>query len=395
MKSFLKILLALLLSSLLIAENSCKSKHYFEVARSFYYWKTSYDFSDKDKAYADSLHIQKMYIKCFDIDWSENAAKAVPVGVLNTTSYMHLPFEKVIPCIYILNIVMEKSSEFELFELAQKIGEKLSQTFSDFANSYTYTKTTGWDDPVYAEGNKYTQHERDIILNRIDSTKDAMKKDWLWQANEIQFDCDWTEKSKENYFYFLKKIKELFPDKTISCTLRLWQYNNRKIAGTPPVDRCMLMCYSVGNPRRYDGKNSIANAEDMKAYLVKSKYSLPLDIALPVFSWGVLFRNGHFKGILHDADLATIQKDTANFEHLTGNFYRYLTDTVIENTYVRYGDEIKIERIDSTELSSITSLISSSIDLSGKTGIAFFSWDTTYIKQYGINNLKKYYNSFQ
>jgi hypothetical protein len=395
MKTFIKIMQKAFFISLLMLCISCKPKQHVKIEKSFYYWKTSYDFTEQEIAYADTLGLQRMYVRCFDIDWSANAAKPVPVGMMNTSNYMAVPFESVTPCIFITNTVMEKCSNEELEDLAEKIAAKLNDVFNDFAKSYASTTTEKMRDSVNALNKKYSQKLRNEVFNKIDWSEKAMEHDWLLRSNEIQIDCDWTEKTKEKYFFFLKSLKGLVPDKIISCTLRLWQYKNSKKAGVPPVDKCMLMCYSIGSPKNYDGKNSIANAEDLKKYLMKAKYSLPLDIALPIYSWGVLYRKGKFKGILHNADISKIQNDTINFEHQVGSFYKYLTDTVIENTYIRYGDEVKIERVDSTELMNIIDLIDSSVKLQQKTRIAFFSWDTTYIKQYGVKNFDKYYKSFQ
>jgi hypothetical protein len=373
----------------------CRTAQKKSTERSFYYWKTTYDFNETEEACADSLQLHHMYVRCFDIDWSENASMPVPAGMMYTSGYMHVPFASVTPCIYITNAVMEKCSQEELKDLAIKISDRLDKILTGFAASYAQTKTKKMRDSANSSLNDYSQKEQIALLNRTDKAIKDEEKAWLQRSAEVQVDCDWTEKTKENYFYFLKQMKRLIPDKTISCTLRLWQYANPEKAGTPPADRCMLMCYSTGSPKKYEGKNSISSAADLESYLSDKSYSLPLDIGIPVFGWAVLFRNGHFKGILHNADEATIKNDTVNFNHQYENYYCVLTDTVIENTYVRYGDEIKFESISNEELGKITDMISDNVELSEGSRIAFFSWDTTYIRQYGINNLETYYNRFQ
>jgi hypothetical protein len=62
---------------------------------------------------------------------------------------------------------------------------------------------------------------------------------------------------------------------------------------------------------------------------------------------------------------------------------------------VRYGDEVKLEQTDSAELSKIIDLVNNNIKLQNGARIAFFSWDTNYIKQYGIENFEKYFKSFR
>lgn len=391
---FYKILFISNVFILFISAFSCNHLNKCKTERSFYYWKTTYSFDKKDMAYADSLDLHHVYIKCFDVDWSANLSKPIPLGIINSSAYMDMPFETATPCVFITNKVMENSSNEELDILAEKISEKMNNVFIDFAKSYAYTVTGPWHDSVYAKGNTISEKFREEVLNKIDSAGNAMERDWLLRSNEIQIDCDWTAKTREKFFYFLKKIKSHFPEKTISCTLRLWQFNNSKKAGIPPVDRCMLMCYSVGSPKKYNSKNSISNADDLKTYLHRSKYPLPLDIALPVYSWGVLYHNGEFKGLLRNVDTDAINKDTLNLKLKSKNLYGFINDTIIENTYVRFGDELKIEKVDAEELQKIIDLIDSRIYLANDARIAFFSWDTTYIKQYGIKNFEKYYSSF-
>jgi len=42
------------------------------------------------------------------------------------------------------------------------------------------------------------------------------------EVKEIQFDCDWSLKTKKNYFYFLKKVKKILRV-PFSATIRLHQ----------------------------------------------------------------------------------------------------------------------------------------------------------------------------
>ncbi|NJO92849.1 MAG: hypothetical protein HC831_30680 [Chloroflexia bacterium] len=210
---------------------------------------------------------------------------------------------------------------------------------------------------------------------------------------EIQIDCDWTPKSKENYFYFLNELKTINQEKEISVTLRLWQLKYQDKAGIPPVEKVMLMCYSTGNPQEYNIDNSLASFEAIKPYVENQSYDLHVDIALPVYSWSVLFRNKKFKGIIRDLDPEIVKQDTFLFQRLKENLYLFKTDTVIENTYIRYGDEIRLESFSQTDMDKLIKLLKKEkLHNSGST-ISLFSWDTTYIKNYGYENIESYYNN--
>jgi len=175
----------------------------------------------------------------------------------------------------------------------------------------------------------------------------------------------------------------------------MWQYKYKEKAGVPPVDKCLLMCYSITDTKDINQTNSIATYNTIKPYFVNSSYSLPLDVALPIYRWAVLFRNGQFKNLISNIYRLDYQHDTSVYQKIAENRYVFKTDTVIGDVYLRYGDEIRIEQLSDNELSKIVDLVQSKININTGTRISFFSWDTTYIKQYGIENIKKYYNQFE
>ena len=63
------------------------------------------------------------------------------------------------------------------------------------------------------------------------------------------------------------------------------------------------MAYNTGDVRDINNRYPILDIADVKPYLrYLSTYQLPLSTAYPIFSWRVLFRGGHFVGILHSDD---------------------------------------------------------------------------------------------
>ena len=72
------------------------------------------------------------------------------------------------------------------------------------------------------------------------------------------------------------------------------------------------MMYNTGDFTDINCTHPILDLKDVMPYLKYLKnYSLPLSPAYPLFSYRILFRNGHYKGILHaDNDLPVLAGDS-------------------------------------------------------------------------------------
>jgi hypothetical protein len=106
-------------------------------------------------------------------------------------------------------------------------------------------------------------------------------------VNEIQIDCDYTSKSRKNYYQFLEEVKEAW-GQTLSTTIRLHQLSME----APPVDYGVLMIYNTGDPRKWEERNPILDIRDVQPYLKQlDSYSLPLAAAYPVYQWVRTIRN--------------------------------------------------------------------------------------------------------
>lgn len=60
------------------------------------------------------------------------------------------------------------------------------------------------------------------------------------------------------------------------------------------------MLYNTGALKDFKTKNSILNIDDIKPYLKKVKYSIPLSYAYPAFGWGVKFKGEKFVSIVNE-----------------------------------------------------------------------------------------------
>jgi hypothetical protein len=207
--------------------------------------------------------------------------------------------------------------------------------------------------------------------------------------HEIQIDCDWTLTSKDKYFRLLKKIKSI-SNKNVSCTLRLYPYKYSKKMGIPPVDRATLMCYNLINPLDYPQKNSILDIELLKDYLnKKNSYSIPLDVALPIFQWTIWYHNNHFEGLIN----TTINPNSENLRAIKPMWYEVINDFEVNNYLIRKGDQLKIEKVDAKTLEDALKLLNQKQIIQNNSTITLFHLDTQLLKNYSNETLINIYNN--
>lgn len=334
---------------------SCNKENKVEhVERAFYYWKSNEDnLNQIEKEALDSLNINKLYVKFFEVSHNQTMGN-IPISKTNITeNYWYNDTEKkskiiIVPTIFIKNDVFLKSSKKDIDTLV--------------SNIYHLVK-------------KYHKER----FNKFES-----------KLTEIQFDCDWTLKSKENYFYFLNE----FHKKTnleLSCTLRLYPYKYRTKMGIPPVKKVTLMCYNLIQPFKDNAKNSILDVDELEAYLtVSKKYPIHLDIALPVFSWCHHYQYDEFKGFT-TLPKKTLEKICTKKSEL---WYVIKKDTTIYDTYYRVGDKIKYEEANEQKINMAISLLKKKIDFDQNTTITLFHLDSTNINNKNYEKLSKFYTSF-
>ena len=378
MKNIIYILLFVVLNGA-----SCENDH--EVIRSFCYWKTDLNFQKEDDSLVKELNVKHLYVRFFDVDWNPYAKEPLPVATIGNVS-LNQSNPEITPSIFITNEVVLQSNKKQLDSLAvriakrvNQIGIKMNETKADvIANAIVYPKD-------YYKQKNYKQLNYDSV-KALELAK--LKVDF----KEILIDCDWSEKSKDNYFYLVKQIKKGFPTAQISSTIRLWQYKFASKAGIPPVDKGLLMCYNLTKPDDFKTKNSIATSDELAQYITHGDYKLKLDIALPLYSWAVVFRGNQFKGIISDYD--QLLNDSIKLKKMSGTKYVLEDDILVGQTYLRNGDEIRIEKISDDELDKMISIVKGKIKIDNQTRVTFFSFDKKYINDYGTQNISGYYARF-
>ena len=120
------------------------------------------------------------------------------------------------------------------------------------------------------------------------------------KINEIQLDCDWTASTRESYAVLCQTVRDSLQKKEIELSITVRLHQLREPA--PPADRGVLMLYNTGALKGHDTRNSILDIADVKPYMTRKRYPIPLDYAYPVFGWGVKFEGEKFVSIVTEAD---------------------------------------------------------------------------------------------
>jgi hypothetical protein len=347
-----------------IIVTSCTHKK--EITPAYYFWRTEGRISSQERERLRKHQVHTLYTKVLDIDWSA-VNGAIPVASLDINDFNKELNKydtlgiKILPVVFITNKTFSNIDSTEIPILAKRVLRRCLPAY---------------DSTDIAYENR----------NDVDSAFSA-------SPNEIQFDCDWTVSTAKKYFQFLKTVRQLLPSDSIhiSATIRLHQYKYPGKTGVPPVDRGMLMLYNVSDLTRYSPVNSIFDKEKAAAYFTgNTVYPLPLDIALPAYSWALIFRNRKFYQIKNDLYIDSSFASAGDMK----NFYRVKKDTVLGDLFLRPGDEIKIESIDGDLLAAAVDLSKRAVN-NNAFRVALFELSSNEIKQISDETLSHTYSSYR
>lgn len=326
------------LSLLLLTSCSSESTQ-FQPA--FYHWQTRLAIDASEQHYLQALEVGRLYVKFFDVSWDAARQEAIPQASLERESGWE--GYEIVPTVFITNQTLLELPEARRDQLAEK------------------------------------------ILAKINALWPAL------QAREIQIDCDWTNKSREGYFQLLEELRDRLPSTTqLSVTLRLHQYRHPELTGIPPADRAMLMFYNMGELTDWQEPNSILNLEKAKPYLqIASPYPVPLDLALPIFQWGVLFREGRMIKLLPKitpSAIVEIGGVPLNGDTLTR--FEIPKSTYLEGYYLYQGDRIRLEEVSATDLIQAASMLRSTTN-SESAFLSFYQLDSVLLTRYQTADLQE------
>lgn len=309
---------------------------------SFYHWKSSYQVDEEVRSYTKELGCEKVYLHYYDVVKDGNIVR--PINFLRPIekNILHQDSVHFVPVIYIENDVFK---DVDLERISQ-IGTHVSSL------NQTMFRHMG-------TGN--------------------------FHCEEIQFDCDWTQSTRDNYFSFLSFMQEHNPDMKITSTIRLHQIKDRETMGIPPVGKGYLMCYATSGVDDGLDSNSILDIDLLKNYTQDlNSYPLALDYALPLFSWGIVSnQKGNVKLV---NGLTNSDMDETRFKKIGENKYEVLEDCFLNGLYINEGFTIEIEEITPTLVRSAIQYLDEK--LKKEYTIVYFHLSKGFLKRYSIDDLK-------
>jgi hypothetical protein len=127
---------------------------------------------------------------------------------------------------------------------------------------------------------------------------------------------------------------------------------------------------------------------EAKKYMVNfDQYPLPLDLALPVFSWGVLFRDGKMIKLINNLSHTELS-DTSRFLKMDAHRYQLVKSTYLQAHYLYEGDVIRIEDIEQMKLEEAVRLLKKEIRNPELT-MSFYHLDPVTINNHPYEELER------
>lgn len=314
---------------LILFLGGCKSDNTpKDLGRAVYFWKTTFELSQKETAFLEENKVEKIYLRFFDVDMLQN--EAVPKGIVTIKSKVN---QEIVPTIFITNRVFERLKFEQIEDLSAKILRQI---------------------------NKISRNHKGI-----------------------QLDCDWTLSTKNKYFFFLEKLKEKSQkNMRFSATIRLHQIKFYEKTGIPPVDEGVLMLYNTGDWRKLKEENSIFDPQATMNYLDNlSDYPLHLNFAFPIFHQVLAYRNGIFYTFIKNCNVDEILANPAFTKTEVENQFLCNQDVQFKNISFRKNDILKYENSDFDKINKTKTRILSKTKAS-KTNIILYHLDEKNLSNY-------------
>lgn len=289
------------------------------ISHDFYHWKQSYSLSP-------TISTPPTYIKVLDISHHKKLA-------IRVTQFKTKPSKPITPVIYIDNPVFLHEDGTSLADKIFTLLQKMAQ------QNFTYS--------------------------------------------HVQFDCDWSPKTRANYFNFLKTFKQR-SQKKLSSTIRLHQVKYHTQTGVPPVDHGLLMYYNMSDFKEIKSRNYILDLEVAKAYHYNfDTYPLRLNLALPLYAQATIQRFEEVVGAMEG-----IRKEdlSEHFKAISPNHYQ-VTKTHYFNQRLLYKDDIL--RLDSVTVDDLSLAIQALKRVMKRPQkIIFFRWgNRDFYKEKALNKI--------
>jgi hypothetical protein len=314
------------------------------IERSAYFWKSAGSMNASERRAFDSLRVTTLFVKFFDLVWDDRIDDLTPVAAIKSDSTGWPNHVSIVPVVFLTEEGMARVNPNRISDIAHKLVSKIISLVR--ANGITF--------------------------------------------KEIQFDCDWTERSRPQYFALIEAVRSASPGTLLSATIRLHQVKYLSRTGVPPVDRGMLMFYNMSNWRDVQTKNSILDLDKASSYTdFISRYPLPLDCVLPVFRWVLVYRNDRFLAILRDVGESELVANKA-LESLGDHRFKARSETNAFGIRLIPGDLLRAEAVNDRELHDAKQVCLQQIRNSS-VRLALYHWDSLILSRYTYATLDSVY----
>ena len=220
-----------------------------EELNAVYFWRTELRLDSLERNFLERYAIKKVYCRYFDVVMDSEDDEPHPNATITFSDTLPKGVE-LVPTVYITENCMHQRHD----SLARRVVRRVAQM----------NQTNG-----------------------------------ISGVKELQIDCDYTDRSRLNFYHFLEQVRQELTTyhsslPTLSATIRLHQLQ----MPAPPVDYGVLMLYNTGDPRRFEdrrsadgrlleeGKNPVLDLRDVRPYArYLAGYALPLSAAYPVYRW--------------------------------------------------------------------------------------------------------------
>jgi len=323
--------------------------------RAFYYWRTSFKLSPVEQRALDELHVERLYVRMFDVE--QGADSPSLIGKIASTDSVPRTVE-VVPVVYLKNEVFKH----HIGDLAPVVWREIEH--------------------------------RAATLGFV--------------PRELQLACDWTETTRDNYFAFVRElgVESKLP---LSATIRLHQVKYRERTGVPPVQRGMLMFYNMGKFSADPDARAIFDTAAAEKYLARIRdYPLPLDVALPIWSWTLHLRDDRVESLMQSTDpdeLAALAGGGApppSGSMTRGDFlaragddrYRVTRSAFLHGTLLREGDVLKVEVTGPAETLAAANLIAPELAHAPRT-LSLFDLSERNLTRHGNEKLDQVFHALR
>jgi hypothetical protein len=305
----------------------------------FFYWKTSLSLSLSEQELLRHTSAKRLFVKLADIGVNPVTQEVEPYSLLRVQDTTGWSGVEVVPSIFLTNEVFQVCSAAQLDSLATRLMTTIAHLSLQFSPKQQ-------------------------------------------QFTEILIDCDWTAGTQVRFFEWLNVLRRQLPtEKKMSVTLRLHQYRYPNHTGVPPADRVMLMFYNTGDIEVLSAGNTIFDPADAQAYLQNgSSYPIPMDLALPVFQWALIYRDATLWKIWPDPTWAALA-DTALFKPLSERLFEVKQPTFQGGLLLGAGDQVKLETADSLLLRQIKQM-ARQLPLATDATVAYYHLEPSLVQRF-------------